>query len=67
MQTPAQTPAAPAASRPGPASFVALGDSFTEGMSDRLPDGVGRGRPSTVVPAPDVLGSSARRCCEGPR
>ncbi|WP_051951864.1 SGNH/GDSL hydrolase family protein [Actinacidiphila yeochonensis] len=44
MQTPPPRSSAPAVSAvPGFASFVALGDSFTEGMSDRLPDGSYRG------------------------
>lgn len=40
----AQTPQPdPAAQTPAVSSYVALGDSFTEGMSDRLPDGTYRG------------------------
>lgn len=40
----AQTPqTAPAPRVPAVSSYVALGDSFTEGMSDRLPDGTYRG------------------------
>lgn len=54
MHTPVTGPSQPSRSGPSDpaayASFVAVGDSFTEGMSDLLPDGSYRGGPICSPP-----------------